>query len=135
VKKLNWKLLTILVAEDDEELRSIICTLLEMEGAKVYSACDGNEAFEILKSVKIDIIISDIQMPQCSGIELMDKVKRQLKPPPVIFLATGHPGVSEADAKEKGALSLIQKPFNFEKLKEILCQTLMNHKDFKAKFG
>ena len=134
MKQLNWSQLTILVAEDEEDLRQVICTMLELEGSKVFGASNGDEAFEILQRESIDIVISDVQMPYCTGMQLLERVKSEMASAPAMFLVTGYADVSEQEALKKGALSLIHKPFNIEKLKKQLSDALLNQKNFFKKF-
>jgi len=65
----------ILVAEDDRKLNKLFCTVLTRNNYQVYSAADGNEAFEILDSHYIDLIITDIMMPNVDGYELAQSLR------------------------------------------------------------
>ncbi len=134
MKKLNWSKLSIVIAEDEEELRGVICSMLQMEGSKVFAASNGNEAFEIIQREKIDIIISDVQMPYCTGLQLLEKIQPVQKKP-ALFLVTGFADVSESEAKKKGATSLIHKPFSLEKLKTTVSEALKENDEFKPNYA
>jgi DNA-binding NtrC family response regulator len=134
VKKLNWTELSIVVAEDEDELRGIMCSMLQMEGSKVFAASNGNEAFDIIQREKIDIIISDVQMPHCTGLQLLEKIQPVTKKP-ALFLVTGFADVTETEAKKKGATSLIHKPFSLEKLKTTVSEALKENEEFKLKYA
>ena len=60
----------ILVVEDDKELRDLFCTVLNDNGYTAFSAADGIEAFDVLDTTYIDLIISDVMMPRLDGYEM-----------------------------------------------------------------
>ena len=79
---------TVLVVGDEEDIRNIIAYDVESVGYKVFKAESGNKALEILRSVKIDVIISDIRMPDGDGVKLLDTLKRDFpEMPQLIFLS------------------------------------------------
>ena len=65
----------ILVVEDDKNLRRLMATYLMQEGYEVYHADDGEAALSILDSTHIDLIISDIMMPNMDGYELTEELR------------------------------------------------------------
>jgi DNA-binding response OmpR family regulator len=112
----DWKDLRILVVEDEEDLRTVLCSFIRKKGATVFAAGNGLEGFEIVQTQDIDFVLSDVQMPLCNGIELVEKIRRKHPTVPVVFLATGFADISESDAKALGASGLIQKPFKMTAL-------------------
>ncbi|MFR4018209.1 MAG: response regulator, partial [Clostridia bacterium] len=68
---------TILVVDDEQNVRQLICKVLEKEGFTVLTACNGSEGLEIFHKNSIDLIISDIKMPEMSGIEFLHRVKEE----------------------------------------------------------
>jgi two-component system, sensor histidine kinase and response regulator len=78
----------ILIAEDDDTIRSLLCDLLELEGAEVTAACSGNEALTILRTFRPQLIISDVMMADGDGHELLHSVQADpaLNGIPFIFL-------------------------------------------------
>lgn len=124
---------TILVVDDEENIKTLLEDILSTEGYKVLLSDGGEEAIEILEKNKIDLIILDMMMPKCTGQELYTSMKVTLtnkglskKIPPALIL-TAHPGADNTQfliMKEGGIKKLISKPFQiFELLdgvKEVL---------------
>lgn len=110
---LNWEKISFLIAEDEPDLREVMVNVFEAQGCQVHSAADGFEALEVLKKTRIDVIISDVRMPRCDGVQLLDSIQKlELKDKPLIFLVTGYADISESEAIKKGASRLLHKPFN-----------------------
>ncbi len=108
---------TILVVDDEQNVRQLICKILEKEGFSVLTACNGREGLEIFHKNSIDLIISDIKMPEMSGIEFLHKVKEE-EPGVGFILITAFATTETAiDAIRSGAQDYITKPFD---LKEIV---------------
>lgn len=108
---------TILVVDDEQNVRQLICKVLEKEGFTVLTACNGSEGLEIFHKNSIDLIISDIKMPEMSGIEFLHKVKEE-EPGIGFILITAFATTETAiDAIRSGAQDYITKPFD---LKEIV---------------
>src|SRR5690606_29155303 len=85
----------ILVADAAESARGFFVRLLQMAGYDVRFACDGEEAKRILADTSFDVILSDISMPGCSGIDLLKAVRERDLDVPVV-LVTGSPSVETA---------------------------------------
>ena len=130
MSQINWPEVNILVAEDEEDLREILVNVFECEGSKVHSAKDGVEAVEIMKKHPIDVVISDIRMPKCDGIQLLEKIRAKNPDVPIVFLATGFYDINEKQAKEKGAASLIYKPYTIQDLFAVLEENLSHNEKF-----
>lgn len=101
----------ILVVEDEPELREVIVWALKDEGYEVYEAVNGKEAFEVINKRVIHIVLSDLTMPDGGGIELLSNIEK-LEKKPLVIIMTGFSDLTEAEAKQKGAASLLFKPFN-----------------------
>ncbi len=104
---------TLLLADDESDLREILRLGFEDAGWVVLEAENGKKAFDIFNSQHVDAIITDIRMPGGSGIQLLEKVKSLNKNVPVLVL-TGFTDVLEQEALDKGALHIIKKPFDLE---------------------
>ncbi len=117
----------ILVVDDEEGILTIVETLLEDEGYKVFTALNGVEALEILDKNHIDLIVSDIRMPKMGGAELLDKVKERDIFKPIVLFITGFSDMTIEEAYAKGASGHIQKPFDVDNL---LRQVDENLKEF-----
>ncbi len=77
----------ILVVEDDPKLNNIVCASLENHGYNAESCLSANEAFDRMIDVKIDLIISDIMMPDIDGFKLASLVREQNKTLPILFIS------------------------------------------------
>jgi CheY-like chemotaxis protein len=102
---------TVLVVEDAEPLRRLICEALSASGCKVLSAPDGQEALRVVRREgSIDLLLTDVIMPGMNGPELAKQV-RALRPQMKILYMTGYSGeFIRADMLTPG-VSFIQKPF------------------------
>ena len=106
--------ISILLVDDNEPIRFVIRAILEHEGYKhVVEAADGASAFKILKSKKIDLLISDWNMPGISGIELLLKVRsdQEIAQTPFIMVSVEGRDVSMDRAFKSGANDFVSKPF------------------------
>ncbi|EED29877.1 sigma-54-dependent transcriptional regulator [Borreliella garinii] len=114
----------ILVADDEKNIREGIATYLEDEGYFVFTASDGEEALETIENENLDVIISDLRMPQISGEKLLKIVKEKNLKIPFIIL-TAHGTVDSAvDAMREGAYDFLTKPLDLERLLLIIKRSL-----------
>ena len=84
MKRLTQK---ILIAEDEELVRGIITLLLERHGFSVVAAKDGREALRAYQREKPDLLLSDVNMPNMDGFELLNKIREKDKCLPAIFVS------------------------------------------------
>lgn len=112
----DWGKISILIVEDDGEMREILGDVFEDRGARVLRASNGVEAFALVEKERIDLVMSDIQMPVMDGIELLRKIRKKDPKIPIVLLATGQSQLSEQGARSLGAAGLILKPFNLRSL-------------------
>lgn len=117
----------VLLVEDSSTTRSIIrATLEEIEGLSFEEASTGFEALKALPTQSFDLIITDINMPDINGLELINFIKNHPSYRNIPFLIVSTEG-SEEDKKrgiELGASDYITKPFNPENLRKIVKKTL-----------
>jgi len=107
---------SIMVVEDDSELREALNDTLSLAGYKVATASDGQEALSQLEQQAFDLIVSDIQMPHMDGQALLKKVKSQHPDLPVMLM-TAYGSIQQAvDAMRDGAVDYMVKPFEAEVL-------------------
>lgn len=76
----------ILVAEDNEKLRDLFVTVLDKNGYNVFGAVDGQDALDIMESNYVDLIISDIMMPNVDGYELTKQLREARFDVPILFI-------------------------------------------------
>jgi two-component system, NtrC family, response regulator PilR len=114
----------VLVVDDEESIREFFEIMLKREGYEVLTASNGIKALELLKNQPVDLIISDIQMPEMSGLELLGKVK-EIDPEMVMVMITAFGSTETAvEAMKLGAYDYILKPFKIDEVKIIITQAL-----------
>lgn len=119
--------LRVLVVEDSSTMRNIIVNALkDLEFTNITEAEDGNKALMILDSQEIDLVLCDWKMPSCSGIEVLEKVRArpEFKDLPFIMVTAESQKENVMEAIKKGVSNYIIKPFDREKLKKKIEQTL-----------
>jgi len=107
----------ILVVDDEEDVRETLQSVLKSMNYIPHVAANGNEALKIINNIKIDVVLSDLYMPEMDGIQLLKKVKATNKN--VVFLMiTAHPTIETAvEAIKKGAYDYLTKPFHIEEVR------------------
>ena len=117
----------ILVVDDDPEIRSTLKKLLELSGHEIFTAESGLAAIDSLKHIQVDLMITDIVMPDQDGLECM-KLARQANPDlPIIAMSGGGQLRTENYlrlAMAFGADEVLQKPFDTSSLLEAIKRTL-----------
>lgn len=106
---------TLLVVDDESDLRDIVASELEFMGAEVHQAENIVAAQKLINQHNIDLIISDIRMPGGTGIDLLNIVKAKNESAPMILI-TGFADITTEDAFDKGAEALVNKPFKLDDL-------------------
>ena len=110
---------TVLVVDDDEEVRTLACGILRLQGYVVLEAATPGEALAICEERKerIDLLLTDVVMPVMSGRELADRV-RPMRPEPKIMHISGYPGDVLGQHGVLASGSFVQKPFTAARLSE-----------------
>jgi CheY-like chemotaxis protein len=101
---------TILVVDDDQQLREIITEVLNDEGYTVYEAFDGLRALEHLEIMAPDLVLSDIRMPRLSGLELAERIQKRRHPIPIVLMS------ANSNAPPPGTAMFLAKPFSLDDL-------------------
>ena len=108
---------TVLLIDDEDSLRRVVEYTLEEEGHKVITAANGTAGLQAFQTHSIDLVLTDIRMPEMDGMELLTRLKAMQPDLPVIVL-TAHGTIDSAvDAMKLGAFDYLTKPFNREQLK------------------
>ncbi len=135
---------SILLIDDDETSRQALTLLL----GKIYSvtsAASGYEARKLLAAEQFDIVISDLRLPDCSGIDILKQIK-SLSPTTEVVMITGYASAETAvSAMKEGAFDYVTKPLNFDELKmilvkatekrQLLSENLFLKKQLREKYG
>lgn len=132
VQELATKANSILLVEDNEELLNLMTKLLGRE-YNVFTAENGKEGIIVLENEDVDLIVSDIMMPEMDGIEFCKYVKGHLEIShiPVILLTAKNKEEDRAEAYEIGADAFISKPFNLT----VLHARIRNLLKYKARMA
>lgn len=116
--------ITLLIVDDEEEIRDILYRGLARKGFKVLLSSNAKEALKIILSEKIDLVITDIRMPKMNGIDLLKIVNDFVDHKPKILLMSGNFDFEDSTATAIGAGGVLRKPFLLEeavlKINEIL---------------
>jgi DNA-binding response OmpR family regulator len=126
---------TILLVEDDPEMRLVLATAMRRDGYLVIEAEDGDEALEWLGDGLVGgrpqslpaAIVSDIWLPYCSGIEILESTQLAPRRLPVILITGFGDRETHQLARELGAASVLDKPFAMDDLRAALKSALLGN--------
>jgi two-component system chemotaxis response regulator CheY len=109
---------TVLVVDDSSTVRKFVCVSLEMQGFNVTAACDGMDALEKLPTKKFDLVITDLNMPNMDGFELIKTLREndEYHDLPVIILTSLSDDANKEQGAHLGVSSYVIKPFSLEKI-------------------
>ena len=113
----------ILLADDDRHARKLFGRVLIDEGYSVTFATEGYEAVVALRDQDIDLVLTDLKMPNVAGVEVVEKL-RSLNPSIPIVVVTGFAGELGERAMDAGAAAVLEKPVDLNKLKKTLREIL-----------
>ncbi len=114
----------ILIVDDEEDVRETLESVLAKLEFDPVTAPGGKEALDIIKNSKIDVVLSDLYMPEMDGIELLKRVKAEDRNM-VFLMITAHPTIETAvDAIKKGAYDYLTKPFHIDEVRMKLDRAL-----------
>jgi len=119
----------ILVVDDYSAIRKILQRMLRQTGlgiGNIYGADDGQQALELLKMHKVDVILTDVIMPNMDGMELLAAVKSspQWRHIPILLVTTEGSESRVSEAVRLGASGYVRKPFTADQIKEKLAGIL-----------
>lgn len=115
---------SILICDDEKNIRSGLAMAMELEGYESVQAADGQEAWEKINKMGVDLVITDIRMPKMSGDDLLKKIIGAYPRMPVIIL-TGHGTIETAvEAMRGGAVDFFTKPVDLDRLSLVVKKAL-----------
>jgi two-component system, chemotaxis family, chemotaxis protein CheY len=123
----------VLIVDDSSSMRAVIKKIIEISGFKMdhcYEAMNGREALEVLSDNWVDVIISDINMPEVNGLEMLDRLQSDslLQNIPVIVVSTEGSKERIEAVTSKGAKGFMKKPFLPEDIRRVLYDVMgVNH--------
>lgn len=115
----------VMIVDDSAAIRKILQRVLVQAGVAlgaVHEANDGSQALELLKTNKVSLILSDINMPNMDGIEFLSRLKADTayKSVPIVMVTTEGSQARVMQALELGAAGYVRKPFTPQQIKEKL---------------
>jgi two-component system response regulator AtoC len=114
----------ILVVDDEPNLRRVLGAQLSRDGYEVHAVADGKAALRILQEQYIDVVITDLRMPELDGLELMRRAL-ELEPELPVVIITAHGTVDNAvEALKSGAFDYITKPFDQNEVRNVVRKAL-----------
>src|SRR5690606_9854337 len=114
----------VLVVDDEPNLRRVLSAQLSRDGYDVHTAEDGNQALTVLSEHHIDLVITDLKMPNLDGMELLRRAL-ELDPDLPVVMITAHGTVDNAvEALKLGAFDYITKPFDQSEVRTIVRKAL-----------
>jgi len=122
---------TILIADDSAAMRRMIVSTIELlDDYRIVEACSGFEALRILPHEKVDLILTDINMPDINGLELISYLRNNpnYKATPIIIISTEGSQKDIDRGKMLGADEYLVKPFNLTRLQELVIFYIENHR-------
>lgn len=117
---------TIMTVDDSNSVRQMVAFTLKQQGYEIVEAVDGLDALSKIGSSKIDMLITDLNMPNCDGMTLIQEVRKMpaFKFMPILFLTTESSDEKRQQAKSAGATGWIVKPFKPEQLVNVIKKVL-----------
>jgi two-component system chemotaxis response regulator CheY len=113
---------TVLIVDDSASMRQLVSFALRDAGYDVIDAINGKDAMNKLNGTKIDMVITDLNMPEMDGIEFIKQVRNKsgYKFTPIVMLTTESQESKKQEGKQAGASGWIVKPFTPEQLVDIV---------------
>jgi YesN/AraC family two-component response regulator len=128
----------VLIVDDEETLTWSMSKSLSKDKDKyeVIIANNGKEALTLLRSNKIDLVISDIRMPDINGLDLLVKIKKDYPDTKVIIMTAYGSSDVQKEANRRGSLYYVEKPFEISDIRKIIIDLIGKKKGFQGKvFG
>jgi two-component system cell cycle response regulator DivK len=117
---------TILIAEDDDDGRGMMQTLLRLKGYDVVGARDGMQAIDLALAKTPDLILLDLELPLLNGLAVTESLRRlsQFKQVPIVIVSGHDPRKYREAALAAGCVDYLLKPIDFEALEDILAASV-----------
>lgn len=111
----------VLVVDDEAAVREVLAMRLGAWGYEVCTAEDGEEAVRLATARRPRIVLSDVVLPDISGVDLLPGLRASASPPPAVVMMTAHGNIDVAvQAMQRGARDFLTKPLDYGKLRSVL---------------
>jgi len=118
--KVSEKQASVLVVDDEPNMRSTLCEILRNEGYQVHSACDGLEAVRLCKDTQPQIVLMDVRMPGMDGVETFRFIRRHQEGVRVILMSAYSTDALKEAALDEGAIAFLPKPLDVKKVLDLM---------------
>jgi DNA-binding NtrC family response regulator len=115
---------TVLIVDDEDYIREELGSIIASDDRQVLLAADGAEALRILDAEKVDLVITDINMPNVDGFELIERAHEKRPALPIITITAYGSTQTAVRALKTGAYDFVTKPFSVEEISNIVAHTL-----------
>jgi CheY-like chemotaxis protein len=126
------KNISILVVEDDDAVRELICEILIEDGHHVEAACNGRKGLELFTSRAFDIVFTDLIMPEMSGWQLAEEIKTISSTTPIALITAWTLNMEIAELQSKGIDFIVFKPFRDEQLQKLVQDSMAIKEKFAS---
>jgi DNA-binding NtrC family response regulator len=112
----------VLIVDDEVNHRRSLSISVRMEGYEALEACDGQQALEVLKRERVDVVICDLMMPRIDGLELVRRLRFAHPGTRVVLMSAYHLTRSQLERAQVGEIAFLPKPYCFEMLRDQLAR-------------
>lgn len=116
----------IMIVDDSKSMRQMVTFTLESAGHEVIEASDGNEALELAKQEAVDLVMTDVNMPNMDGVSLVKFLREmdEYNSVPILMLTTESDSEKKMEGRDAGATGWLIKPFHPDKLVDTIYKVL-----------
>jgi len=127
----------VLVVDDEEDLTWSIAKHLKKDEDKyqLYTVNNGKDALELLTQVPMDVVVSDIRMPEISGLDLLLKIRESYPQTKVIIMTAYGSSEVQEEANARGCFKYLEKPFEIRELREMILAGVEERRGFEGKIS
>ena len=127
-QNLNHKDKTVILIADDEPLmRSVTVEILRLSGYETYSAENGIKALDILRTEQVDLIITDVMMPEMNGLDMLKHIREEISATIPVIIVSGSL-LGAARSLENDCTIALEKPYDFNVLLQSVQQMILHHR-------
>ncbi len=125
----------VLIVDDEEDLTWIMAKHLSKDKDRydLLTVNNGREALDILSQMPVDLVVSDIRMPEISGLDLLLKIREYYPQTKVIIMTAYGSSEVQSEANERGCFKYIEKPFEIQELRKLILDGVEDRKGFEGR--
>ena len=115
---------TVLVVDDESDLREVLCDVLNIGGIRVCVAASGQEAIELARRTPPDLVVTDLRLGDCTGLDVIDGIRRTRSATPAVVITGQRDPAVLAEASRHRPLEVMTKPLDVHRLRATVTQEL-----------